>query len=117
MSVIDITDDSFREIYKENDIVVLDFWAVWCGPCHNFSPIFERVSEFFDGVVFGKINADLNPNLSQYFGIRSIPTVLIIREQLEVFRGSGMSEKDLHHLVSEVKAADMEEVKKKIGED
>lgn len=114
MSLIDINDDSFREIYKENDIVVLDFWAVWCGPCQNFIPVFEKVSESFDDVVFGKVNTDLCPNLFNYFAIRSIPTVIIIREQLEVFRGSAMSESDLKKLIDEVKAADMDEVRKKL---
>jgi thioredoxin 1 len=115
VSLIEVTDDSFREVYKNNDMVVLDFWAVWCGPCQNFIPIFEEVSKDFDDVVFGKVNTDLNPNLSNYFSIRSIPTVLIIRDQLEVFRGSGMSEKDLRALVKEVKEADMNEVRKKLG--
>jgi len=115
MSLIDINDESFRDIYKKNDIVVLDFWAVWCGPCQNFIPIFEKASESFNDVVFGKVNSDLCPNLSNYFGIRSIPTVLIIREGLEVFRGGSMSEKDLIKLVNEVRSADMNEVKKKLG--
>lgn len=115
MATIEITDDSFREIYQNNSIVVLDFWAVWCGPCHNFAPIFEKVSEEFSSIVFGKVDTESNQKLSGYFGIRSIPTILIIREQLEVFRHSGVvGEDDLRQLVQRVQNADMGEIRKKI---
>jgi thioredoxin 1 len=114
MSLINTDDEAFKELYKNNDIVVLDFWAAWCGPCHNFAPVFKKVSEAFPEIPFAKVDTEENPKLSQYFGIRSIPTVIVIREELEVFRGSGMSEADLTKLINEVKSADMEEVKKKI---
>jgi len=117
MSLIDVTDDSFREVYQSNDIVVLDFWAIWCGPCQNFIPVFEKVAQDYDDVVFAKVDTENNQKLPGYFGIRSIPTVIIIRDQLEVFRGSGMSEQELRTLVDEVKAADMNEVRKKLGEE
>lgn len=117
MSLMDITDDSFREIYQENEIVVLDFWAAWCGPCQNFIPVFEKVSESYDDVVFGKVDTENNQKLPAYFAIRSIPTVIVIREQLEVYRGSGLSEKDLRDLIDKIKAADMDEIRKELGED
>lgn len=117
MALLDITDDSFREIYQENDMVVLDFWAAWCGPCQNFKPVFEEVSKSYDDVIFGKVDTENNQKLPAYFGIRSIPTVIVIREQLEVYRGSGLSEKDLRDLVDQIKLANMDEVRKKLGED
>lgn len=114
---IDVTDESFREIYQDNDMVVLDFWAAWCGPCQNFIPIFEKVSESYPDVVFGKVDTENTQKLPQYFAIRSIPTVIIIREQLEVYRGSGLSEKDLRDLIDQVKEADMDDVRKKLDEE
>ncbi len=114
---IEVTDESFREIYQENDIVVLDFWAAWCGPCQNFIPIFEKVAESYPCIIFGKVDTENTQKLPQYFGIRSIPTVIIIREQLEVYRGPGLSEKDLRNLVDQIRDADMDDVRKKLGEE
>ncbi len=114
-NLFDATDESFRDLYKNNDLLILDFWAVWCGPCQNFKPVFESVSESFKDVVFAKINVDLCPELSKYFSIVSVPTLLIIRDQIEVFRGASRSEQSLKDLVKEVALADMDEVKAKLG--
>jgi len=112
MPLMDITDDSFREIYQKNDIVVLDFWAVWCGPCQQFAPTFEAVANELPEIVFGKVETETQQKLSAYFGVRSIPTILIIREQLEVFRHSGtMGKDDLIKVIEQIKQADMDKVR------
>ncbi len=118
MSAIDVTEENFRELYKNNDILVLDFWASWCGPCIGFAPVFESVAKKHKEIVFGKIETELQPKLSEYFSIRSIPTIIVIREELELFRHSGaVGEDQLEELVLKIKNLDMAEVKKKIAEE
>lgn len=115
MATVEVTDQNFREIYTKNKIVVLDFWATWCHPCHQYFPIFESVSNQFPEIIFGKVDTEQQLNLGQYFTIRSIPTTLIIREELELFRHSGaLAQADLVDIIKKVKFANMDEVRQKI---
>lgn len=116
MATIDVEDANFRELYRKNETLVLDFWAPWCGPCQNFLPVFEESSKKYSDVVFGKINTEQEQKLSAYFGIRSIPTVIIIKNELEVYRSSGsLAQAELENLVDQVKSTSIEEIKSKLG--
>ena len=118
MALMDLTDKNFKETYENNDIVIIDFWASWCGPCKAFAPIFEAAAEKHSDVVFGKVNTEEQQALAAHFSVRSIPTIMVIREQIEVFYQPGMlNEESLDELVTKVKELDMEEVKKQIAEE
>lgn len=118
MPLIDITDGNFRETYTNNEIIILDFWAPWCGPCQAFAPIFEEVSKQYPEIVFGKVNTEEEQKLALHFQIRSIPTIMVIRDQLEVFFQPGLlPEEQLIELIAAVKNLDMGEVRRKIEEE
>jgi len=117
MATVSLTKENFNDIVGSNSIVVMDFWAEWCGPCKQFGPIFEKVSNEYEDVVFGKINTEEQQELAGHFQIRSIPTVMIMRDQIVVFSQAGLIPEDgLKDLISQVKALDMDEVKKEIEE-
>ncbi len=112
MATIEMTKDNFESTVEENDIVILDFWASWCGPCRSFAPIFEEVSEQHTDVVFGKVNTEEQPELAQAFGVRSIPTVAVFREQIPIFSQPGMLPATaLEDLLQQVRDLDMDEVR------
>ncbi|MCJ8278325.1 MAG: thioredoxin [Bdellovibrionales bacterium] len=115
MAAIELNKSNFKETYEKNDIVIIDFWAAWCGPCMNFAPIYDKVSEKYTDVVFGKVDTEVEVELAQHFTIRSIPTLVVIREGYELFYQPGaLAEETLIELVEKVKALDMEEVKKQM---
>ena len=115
MAVLELTKENFEETITNNDIVFIDFWAPWCGPCKSFAPIYEEVAEKNEGVVFAKINTEEEQELGAHFQIRSIPTLMIFREQIVLYAEAGMlPAAALQEIVGKVKELDMEQVRKDI---
>lgn len=115
MSVIELTKENFEETITSNDIVLIDFWAPWCGPCKSFAPIYEEVAAKNEGVVFAKVNTEEEQELGAHFQIRSIPTLMIFREQIVLYSEAGMlPATSLQEVVDKVKSLDMEQVRKDI---
>jgi thioredoxin len=111
-----ITAENFESTVQGNPIVVLDFWAEWCGPCRQFAPIFERASDEHGDVVFGKINTEEQPSLQAAFQVRSIPTLMIFRDQIMIYNAPGALPKTaLDDLLGKVKALDMDHVRAEIS--
>lgn len=111
MSVHELSTADFDATVQGNDIVIIDFWAPWCGPCRGFAPVFEQVSEEHADIRFVKVNTDEEPDLAGHFGIRSIPTLMVFREQVLIFEQAGALPKGaLNDLIGQVRALDMVEV-------
>jgi thioredoxin 1 len=109
--------ENFEQIVLGNDIVIVDFWAPWCGPCRSFAPVFEAASESHSDVVFGKVNTEEEQELGAAFEIRSIPTLMVFREKVLVFAQPGaLPAPALEDLLTQVKDLDMDEVQKKVRE-
>ena len=117
MATLDLTRDTFEQTIIDNDIVFVDFWAEWCGPCRMFAPWYEEVSESHDDVVFAKIDTEHEQELAASFNIRSIPTLMAFRDNIVVFAQPGALPQDaLEDLVAQVKALDMDDVRRQIAE-
>ncbi|MBB1022415.1 MULTISPECIES: thioredoxin [Dietzia] len=117
MSTVDITTAEFEKTVTENDIVLVDFWAEWCGPCKAFGPVYEKVSGKNPEVTFAKVDTDAEQQLGAMLQIQSIPTLMAFREGIAVFRHSGaIPEQALDDLVEQIKGLDMDEVRKAVEE-
>ena len=112
MAVVDLTESNFESTIRDNDIVLIDFWADWCGPCKQFAPTYEKVAERHPDIVFGKVDIQQQEGIAQTFGIRSIPTLAIFRErELIMLEAGAMPENTLEQAIEKVRGLDMEEVR------
>ncbi|NCA69080.1 MAG: thioredoxin [Sphingobacteriia bacterium] len=118
MAVIELDRTNFEQTIQSSDFVVVDFWAPWCGPCRSFAPVYDKVSNDVDGVIFAKVNTEDNQDIAAHFQIRSIPTLMIFRDQIIIFSQAGaLPEGHLRDLLTKAKALDMAEVKRQIEQD
>lgn len=116
MATVELTLENFRDVIDNNDIVLLDFWASWCGPCQSFAPVFEAASDKYSDIVFAKVNTEEQNELAAQFQVRSIPTLAIFREQILIFAQPGaLPASALDQLITQAKALDMNQVRADIA--
>ncbi len=117
MATVALTAENFNQYVEKNGVLVIDWWAPWCGPCRAFGPIYDKASDKHTGVTFGKINTEEQPDLAGTFQIQAIPTLMVFRDQVLVFAQPGMvPAAALDDLISQVQGLDMDDVRKKIAE-
>ena len=115
MATVDVDFEKFGKTIEENDVVLVDFWASWCGPCRMFGPIYEEASNRHEDVVFAKVDTEAEQQLAVAAQIQSIPTLMAFREGIAVFRHSGVLQGEaLDDIIRQIKELDMDEVRKQI---
>ncbi|MQB01282.1 MAG: thiol reductase thioredoxin [Actinobacteria bacterium] len=117
MATIALDQDNFNKTIDENDLVLIDFWASWCGPCLRFAPIYEAASEKHPDAVFAKLDTESQPEVAGAFNIMSIPTLMIFRDQILLYAQPGaIPQEALEDLIAQAKALDMDDVRRKVAE-
>jgi thioredoxin 1 len=117
MATIDVVKDDFEDLVKDNNFIIIDFWAPWCGPCKSFAPVYDELSEKYPDLVFAKVNTEEQQELAGSFNIRSIPTLMIMREQVVLFSQAGaLQASQLEEVIAQAQALDMEQVRKEVEE-
>lgn len=117
MATVNLSAEDFEQAITENDIVLVDFWAAWCGPCRQFGPIFEKASQKHSDIVFGKVDTEAEQSLAQAASITSIPTLMAFRDQILVFSQPGaLPEAALEQVIAGVRGLDMDDVRRQIAE-
>lgn len=118
MPVVELTKENFEQVVTSNSTVVVDYWAPWCGPCRGFAPVFEKVAEMHPDVVFAKVNTDEEQEIAGHFQIRSIPTLMVFRDQVIVFSQPGaLPQGAFEQVVQKAKSLDMDEVRRQMAEE
>jgi thioredoxin 1 len=117
MATVELTQDNFAQTLDDNELVLVDFWASWCGPCRTFGPIYEDVSERHADVVFGKVDTEAQQELAGMFNIMSIPTLMVVRDRVVLFSQPGvLPENALEDLIGQAQRLDMDAVREQIAE-
>ncbi len=118
MATVELTGQNFESVVGGADMVLVDFWASWCGPCRMFAPVFDRASEKHSDAVFGKVDTDAETELAQQFSISSIPTLMVIRDNIVLYAQPGaLPEQALEELITKARELDMDEVRASIAQD